>query len=63
MPFLNGISDDQKTPGLFYFEYVNIYGDIVQTRYKLNPSYEGKMLLFAQTDPYNNIRNYFTLIY
>jgi len=46
LPFLNGISDDQKTPGLFYFEYVNIYGDIVQTRYKLDPSYEGKMLLF-----------------
>ena len=44
--FLDGTSENDKKPGTFYFEFVNMFGDITHTIYPMNPSVEGTMLFF-----------------
>ena len=46
LPFLDGIREDDKKVGCFEFEYLNMYGDVVNTAYRLDPSYEGYMVFF-----------------
>ena len=44
--FLDGMDDGQKKPGTFYFEFVNMSGNITNTTYPMNPNSEGTMLFF-----------------
>jgi len=44
--FLNGINDGQKVPGTFYFEFVNLLGEITPSLYPMSPEMEGTMLFF-----------------
>ena len=46
LPFLNGTSDGGKVPGTFQFQYTNLNGEITNTCYQLDESYEGTMLFF-----------------
>ena len=46
LPFLDGIREDDNKVGCFEFEYLNMYGDVVNTAYRLDPSYEGYMVFF-----------------
>ena len=44
--FLNGTDEQQKVPGTFYFEFINMFGEITQTVYTMSPQMEGTMLFF-----------------
>ena len=44
LKFLDGAS--MKTPGTFYFEYINMIGKISNSFYDMSPEYEGTMLFF-----------------
>ena len=46
LPFLDGIEETDKKPGLFEFEYIDILGEITNFSYMLNSDYEGTMLFF-----------------
>ena len=46
LPFLDGIREDDKKVGCFEFEYLDMYGNVVNTAYRLDPSYEGYMVFF-----------------
>ena len=44
--FLKGTDDGQKVPGTFYFEFLNMFGDITQSVFPMSPDMEGSMLFF-----------------
>ena len=44
--FLKGTDDGQKVPGTFYFEFLNMFGDITQSVFPMSPEMEGTMLFF-----------------
>ena len=44
--FLNGTDEGQKVPGTFYFEFLNMFGDITQSVFPMSPDMEGSMLFF-----------------
>tara|TARA_B100001175_G_scaffold208543_1_gene177051 strand:+ start:465 stop:1181 length:717 start_codon:yes stop_codon:yes gene_type:complete len=44
LKFLDGVR--LKTPGNFYFEYLNMLGKISNSFYNMSPEYEGTMLFF-----------------
>ena len=44
--FLEGMKEGQKAAGTFYFEYVNMFGEITNTTYGMSPDLEGRMLFF-----------------
>jgi len=46
LPFLDGIREDDKKVGCFEFQHLDMYGDVVNTAYRLDPSYEGYMVFF-----------------
>jgi len=46
LPFLDGIREDDKKVGCFEFEYLDMYGDVANTAYRLDPSHEGYMVFF-----------------
>ena len=46
LPFLDGIEENDKKPGLFEFEYIDILGEITNFTYLLNSKYEGTMVFF-----------------
>ena len=46
LPFLDGIKENDKKVGCFEFEYLNMYGDVINTAYRLDSSYEGYMVFF-----------------
>ena len=46
LPFLDGIREGDKKVGCFEFQYLDMYGDVVNTAYRLDPSYEGYMVFF-----------------
>ena len=46
LPFLDGIREEDKKVGCFEFQHLDMYGDVVNTAYRLDPSYEGYMVFF-----------------
>ena len=44
--FLDGMDENAKRAGNFYFEFVNMFGTITETVYQMNPNMEGTMLFF-----------------
>ena len=46
LKFLDGITENQKKAGCFEFQYINTTGTIQHFAYRLDKSYEGKMLFF-----------------
>ena len=44
--FLDGINESYKQGGNFYFEYINMFGEVTTTTYEMSPDMEGTMLLF-----------------
>jgi len=46
LPFLDGIREKDKKVGCFEFQYLDMYGNVVNTAYRLDPSYEGYMVFF-----------------
>ena len=46
LPQFNRMKGRNKKPGMFEFEYTNIFGDRSVIPYRLNDEYEGKMLFF-----------------
>ena len=46
LPFLEGVKEDDKKASIFEFEYTDILGNIRNYGYRLDPTYEGKMLFF-----------------
>ena len=47
LPFLDGMKEDDKKPSVFEFEYLDMLGNIRHYGYRLDPSMEGRMLLFS----------------
>ena len=46
LSFINGVKDSEKKPGCFEFEFLDMYGEILNYAYRLDPSREGTMLFF-----------------
>ena len=46
LPFLDGIREEDKKVGCFEFQHLDMYGKVVNTAYRLDPSYEGYMVFF-----------------
>lgn len=46
LSFLNGIKEEDKKASIFEFEYTDILGNIRNYGYRLDPTFEGKMLFF-----------------
>jgi len=46
LPFLDGIREEDKKVGCFEFQYLDMYGNVVNTAYRLDPSHEGYMVFF-----------------
>ena len=40
------IREEDKKVGCFEFQHLDMYGDVVNTAYRLDPSYEGYMVFF-----------------
>ena len=46
LSFLDGLKEDDKKASIFEFEYIDILGNIRNYGYRLDPTFEGKMLFF-----------------
>ena len=44
--FLDGTKEESKQPGVFYFEFINMFGEITHSIYEMSPESEGTMLFF-----------------
>jgi hypothetical protein len=46
LPFLEGVKEEDKKASIFEFEYHDILGNIRNYGYRLDPTFEGKLLFF-----------------
>ena len=46
LPFLNGVMEENRKAGTFEFQYMDMYGKIVNHSYMISPEFEGRMLFF-----------------